>query len=185
MPFAVFLSCFATSLTFRSSEWIKQDMRCLICHSFSWAQMYAVCIRQWYVSVCVWQYSECFGLRQCPWINACSCVSICLHAHFSVCSPLDTCFFFFFTYWKLFLEWPSKSHAVQPCCLCAPACVIQLEWRKPRDTSVALSRLRSSTVCRWFFDGANLEALWLKGSGLARGEQSVKQTYERQCTRYI
>lgn len=124
------------------------------------------------VCVCVWQNSECFGLRPCPWINACSYVSICLHAHFSACvlftrsGPL---FSLFFMYWKLFLEWPSKSHGVQPCCLCAPACVIQFEWRKPRDTSVALARLRRSTVCRWAFDGANLEASWLRGSDPARG----------------
>lgn len=82
----------------------------------------------------------------------------------------------FFMHWKLFLEWPSKSHGVQPCCLCAPACVIQFEWRKPRDTSVALSRLRSSTVCRWFFDGANLQALWMKGSDPVTGTEGVNTT---------
>lgn len=127
--------------------------------------------------------SECFGVRLCPWMNSCSYVSICLHAHVSVCSPLDS-FFFFFMYWNLFLEWPSKSHGVQPCCPCAPACVIQFEWRKPRDTSVALSRLRSSTVCRWFFEGANLEALWLKGSGPVR-VNSQRNTWTPMRTVYI
>lgn len=87
------------------------------------------------------------------------------------CVHLLACTFqcvLFFMYKKLFLEWPSKRHCMQLCCLCAPACVIQFEWRKPRDTSVAFFRLRSATVCRWFFDEANLEALCLKGCCPAR-----------------
>lgn len=86
------------------------DMRWLISCPFSWAQIYPLCISQWNISVCVWQY-ECFGPCLCPWIIACFFVSICLHAHFSMCSQLDMSLFLI--YWKLFLEWPSKSHAVQ------------------------------------------------------------------------
>lgn len=131
-----------------------------------------------HICVCLTVFER-FGLHPCPWINACSCVHLLACTFQCVRSPLDLVFFFM--HWKLFLEWPSKSHGVQPRCLCVPACVIQFEWRKPRDTSVALTRLRSSTVCRRFCDGANLEALWIKGSDPARGKQPTKQTHEHPC----
>ncbi len=74
--------------------WFQRDMWCLICSAFSWAQMYATRISHWYISVCVWQRSECFAVRLCCWINACFYVSICLHAHFSICSPLNLVLFY-------------------------------------------------------------------------------------------
>lgn len=131
--------------------------------------MYATCICQWFISVC----STAFRVLRSA--------SVSMNYYMFLCVHLLACAFqcvlstgSVSMYWKLFLEWPSKSHGVQLCCLCASACVIQFEWRKPWDTSAALSRLRSSTVCRWFFDGANLEALWLRGSDPAK--QTVNET---------
>lgn len=47
-------------------------------------------------SICVWTaYRVLWVCALCPWINACSYVSICLHAHFSVCSPLHPSRFFY------------------------------------------------------------------------------------------
>lgn len=85
-------------------------------------------------------------------------------------------------FFKLFLEWPSGSHDVQPCCLCAVACVIQFEWRKPRDTSVVLSWLGSYAFHRRFFDGANLKALRMKRKWPeGRNGSSQQTTQEQPC----
>lgn len=162
---------FATSISFSSSEpWQGLEMRWLISFPLNQAQMFLMWITQSYISVYVRQY-ECTGLHLCPWINAC------FHVYLLACTIQYVHYTGYETVLYIGSYFRSDLPKAMPSnpCLCAAACVIQYERRKPRDTSVAFSRLWSSALSTWFFDGANLEALWLKERGCIRrkGEMSL------------